>query len=136
MLEESLVGGIVQNQYKITFSDGSIRYIDIIYFKENEITIIELKKDTVIKKHIQQLSEYVEHVKTLFPNKNIRGILAGQQIEANIDHSLNWRGFIFKKYFRDIPFNLKLCNNCRKAVRKSQIKCNWCNCQEFLRLKR
>ena len=93
-----------------------------------------MKKDIVIKKDIQQLSEYVEHIKKLFQNSNVRGILAGQQIENKLEHSLNLRGFVFKKYFKDIPFNLKLCDHCRKAVRKNQKKCKWCGSQEFLLL--
>lgn len=93
-----------------------------------------MKKDIVIKKHIQQLSEYVEHIKELFPNENVRGILAGKQIEDKLEYSLNLRDFIFKKYFTDIPFNLKLCKNCRKVIRKIQNECNWCNCEEFMPL--
>lgn len=118
----------------ITLSDRNIRYIDIIYFKEDEITVVELKKNTIMKKHIQQITEYIEHIKSVYPNQNIRGILAGQKLETNLEHSLNLRGLIFKKYFVEIPFKLKLCNNCRKAVRSIQHKCSWCNCQKFIPL--
>lgn len=134
MLDESLVGGKVENQYKITLSNGNIRYIDIIYFKEDEIVIIELKKDKVLKRHIQQLAEYVDHLKKVYPDHKIRGILTGQNLDYNLEHSLKLRGFIFRNYFRDIPFELKLCNNCRKAVRRNQNKCNWCNNQTFIKI--
>lgn len=134
MLDESLIDGRIENQFKIVLSDGKIRYIDLIYFKENEIVIIELKKDKVLKKHIQQLVEYVEQLKIMYPKHKIRGVLTGQYLEDNLEHSLNLRGFIFKKYFRDIPFELKLCNNCRKAVRKNQFICNWCNSQIFIKI--
>ena len=93
-----------------------------------------MKKGIVIKKDIQQLSEYVEHIKELFQNTNVWGILAGQQIENKLEYSLNLRGFVFKKYFKDIPLHLKLCDHCRKAVRNNQNKCKWCGSQEFLSL--
>ena len=87
-----------------------------------------------MKKHIQQLGEYVEHLKKVYPDRKIRGILTGQDIDNNLEHSLNLRGFNFKKYFNDIPFKLKICNNCRKAVRKNRAKCNWCNSETFIKI--
>ncbi len=134
LIDESFSGGKVENQYRITLSNGNIRYIDIIYFTPNKITIIELKKDMVIKKDIQQLSEYVNHIKILYPNKKIQAILAGQRLEKNLELSLNLRGFIFKKYFKDIPFEIKLCSKCRKATGRNQNRCSWCSYQEFIKL--
>ena len=96
--------------------------------------IIELKKDEVQRKHIQQLSEYVDHFKKVYPDHKIRGILTGQNLENNLEHSLKLRGFFFRSYFKDIPLELKLCNNCRKAVRSNQIKCKWCNSETFIKL--
>ena len=128
------MGGRLDNQYKIVLSSGAIRYIDIIYFKEDEIVIIELKKNKVLKNHIQQLAEYVDHLKKVYPDHKIRGILAGQNLEINLEHSMNLRGFKFRKYFEDIPFELKLCTDCRKAVRKIQDKCKWCNSESFIKL--
>lgn len=134
LLDESLVGGKLENQYKIVLSEGNIRYIDIIYFKEDEIVIIELKKDKVLKNHIQQLAEYVDHLKKRWPGHKIRGILTGQNLDYNLERSLRLRGFSFRKYFKDIPFKLKMCDNCRRAVRITQKKCKWCNSETFLKI--
>lgn len=87
-----------------------------------------------MKKHIQQLAEYVESLKKKYPHRKIRGIFAGQTLEANLEHSLNLRGFSFRSYFKDIPFELKLCNNCRKVVRINQSSCKWCNSETFLKI--
>lgn len=87
-----------------------------------------------MKKHIQQLAEYVEHLKKVYPDHKIRGILTGQNLDNNLEHSLMLRDFIFKSYFKDVPFKLKICNNCRKAVRITQIKCKWCNSETFIKI--
>ena len=87
-----------------------------------------------MKKHIQQLAEYVDHLTKEYPNHKTRGILAGQNLDNNLEHSLKLRGFIFRSYFKDIPLKLKLCINCRKAVRKNQLKCNWCKSETFIKI--
>jgi len=93
-----------------------------------------LKKDKVLKKHIQQLTEYVDHLKKKWPDHKIRGILAGQNLDHTLERSLKLRGFIFRSYFKDIPFKLKMCNSCRKAVRITQTKCKWCNSETFIKI--
>lgn len=134
LIDKTLVDGRVESQYKIVLSNGTTRYIDIIFFKKDEIVIIELKKDKVIKKNIQQLNEYVAHLKEIYPNQKIRGILVGRSLESNLEYSLNLRGLIFKKYFKDIPLELKICTKCRKAVSRSLEKCVWCGNQTFLKI--
>lgn len=93
-----------------------------------------MKKKEVRKKDIQQLSEYREEIKRLFPNRKISSFLAGQELENGAKNSLIFRNIKFKKYFHDIPFNLKLCEDCRRAVRKKDIRCNWCSSQKFIKI--
>lgn len=126
LIDNSLVDGRIEEQYSITLDNGDIRFIDLIYFKEKEITVIELKRDALQKKDISQLSEYVNHVKKLFPEQKIYGILVGQFASDEILRFLELRDFKYKQYFRDIPVRIKICSNCRKAVDMRKSKCNWC----------
>ena len=127
-----MFNGRVESQYKITLSRERIGFIDIIYFKPDEITVIELKREVIKKIDVSQLTEYVDRVKDTFPECNVYGIIAGQEINNENKHSLTIRGFKFKKYFRDIPLQLKLCLNCRKAVGINEDKCKWCDYEEFI----
>jgi len=132
LVDESLIGGKVKEQYHIVLKNGFNRYIDLIYFKEDDITIIELKRDIIRKKDISQLSEYVNHVKLLFPEKQIKGILVGQEIDKEILKIMDLRGFIYKQLFTDIPIHIKICLDCRKANNTMRSKCKWCGSEKFL----
>ena len=134
LIDENLVGGKLRNQYKIELSDGKIDYIDLIYFKDNEITIIELKKGKIKKKDIVQLSEYVNHFVKNSNGMKIHGILIGQEIDIESAWLLKNKGFIYKQLFRDIPFKLKMCENCRKIMGIHEEKCKWCNSNKFIHL--
>lgn len=127
-----MIDGKLENQYKITLSNGSIGFIDIIYFKSHEISVIELKKDKIIKPDITQLSEYVNKIRKKFPEKQVNGYLVGKNIPEDFKRSLKLRDFKFKKLGKDIPLKLKLCVNCRKAVGINDKKCNWCNYNKFM----
>lgn len=113
-------------------SNGTIGYIDIIYFKEHEIVVIEIKREAIIKKDLSQLSEYVHCIKKLYPGKIVRGILIGQYLDDNLKVFLDLMGLTFKSYFYDIPLRLKICDKCRKVVGINQNNCNWCNSEDFL----
>lgn len=127
-----MIDGKLENQYKITLSNGSIGFIDIIYFKSHEISVIELKKDKIIKPDITQLSEYVNKIRKKFPEKQVNGYLVGKDIPEEFKRSLELRGFSFKKLIKDIPIKLKLCINCRKAIRIHDKMCKWCNYDKFM----
>jgi RecB family endonuclease NucS len=99
LIDKALIGGSVQNQFKIYLSNGTVGYIDIIYFKENEVVVIELKKETIIKKDLSQLSEYVHCIKKLYPGKSIRGILIGQYLDDNLKVFLDLMGLFLKVIF-------------------------------------
>ncbi len=132
LIDDRLIDGKVKNQYKIILSDGSKGYIDIIYFKSHEITVIELKKDEIIKSDITQLSEYVNQIRKEFPKQKVHGYLVGKEMPSEFERSLNLRDFKFKKLGKEIPIKLKLCTNCRKALRINDKMCKWCNNEEFM----
>jgi len=113
-------------------SNGKIDYIDLIYFKNNEITIIELKKGKIKNKDIIQLSEYVNHFIENSQEMKIRGILIGQEIDTDSLRLLKNKGFIYKQLFKDILFELKMCENCRKIMSIYESKCKWCNNDKFI----
>ena len=134
LIDESFIDGDLKRQYKVILSNNSVGYIDIIYFKQKEIIVVELKKDIIIKQDITQLSEYVNQIKNEFPNKEIRGFLVGKNIPGEFKRSLKLRGIKFKKLTKDIPLKLKLCDNCRKALRVHDELCKWCNHNTFINI--
>lgn len=132
LIDESLVDGKLERQYPIELNDGRFNYIDLIYFKETEITVIELKRAEIKKVDVSQLSGYVNYIRNKFPGRIVKGIIVGQSIKKEILKDVEIRAFAYRELFRDIPVRIKICSNCRKAVDERKIKCYWCNSNVFL----
>ncbi|MFX1238139.1 MAG: endonuclease NucS domain-containing protein [Promethearchaeota archaeon] len=131
LIDKTLLGGRLERQYPITLPDGRFNYIDLIYFKENEIVVVELKRERIVKKDISQLTGYIRYIRDKFPEMEVRGILVGQGINEEDLHALEMREFTYKELFKDIPVRIKICSNCRKAVDERKSNCNWCGDKEF-----
>src|SRR5699024_8231003 len=59
--------------------------IDIIGTKDNVVYVVELKRDIVNDKTIEQLSSYLMDVQFLYPGKEIIGIAAAPDIKEGLE---------------------------------------------------
>lgn len=58
--------------------------VDFLAEKENDLYIIELKKDFVTKTTIKQLNTYIQTARQEFENKNIKGIAIAPKHKAHL----------------------------------------------------
>ena len=59
--------------------------IDIIGTKDNVVYVVELKRDIVNEKTIEQLSSYLMDVQFLYPGKEVIGIAAAPDIKEGLE---------------------------------------------------
>jgi len=110
-------------------------FADIVVFLENEIVVTELKIENLNYNHLLQLKDYLEDVQLKFKDiKVIRGILIGKTPDKDLDSVIENISFNIKIMIlnRDIPINIKICNNCRLANDLMNKKCVYCNSNSFL----
>lgn len=61
--------------------------IDIVGKRDETLYIVELKRDKIDQKAINQLSNYLSEMKAQRPNENIVGIAAAPQIDESLELS-------------------------------------------------
>lgn len=132
LIDESINEGSIQTQYPIEIAPGSRRFVDIIHFNDDLITIIELKKGKILGVDVVQLTEYVNYFRKIQPDKKIKGILVGQEIMPSELKYLQMKQFHYRELFTDIPISLKICRKCRKLVDLNLESCKWCECSIFI----
>ena len=107
---------------------------DLVFYLNNEIIVVELKIVPLDFEATLQLNGYLEDVKQLFPEKSISGILVGERPKDKILNLIDTLEFQIeiKNLHEDIPVEIKICNECRKASCKTKKKCFFCSCEEWL----
>ncbi len=109
-------------------------FADIVIFQAHALTVIELKIDPLLPKHVLQLNEYMQDLHKLFPSKAISGILIGQPPKNSLTPLLSNLNFPvqIKILKDDVPIAIKTCKNCRLANPSTNKTCNFCSCNEWL----
>ena len=124
LIEEKFLNRQIFSQYQV--SSG---FIDIIIFLEDEIVVVELKKDRLEEKHILQIASYLRDIKNVFKDTSIiRGILIGKKPKSGIEKIIQQQVFQIKILVlnRDIPTRIEICDNCRMANNPSKKRCWYC----------
>ncbi len=134
LIDENLINGKVDTQISIELFNGKTGIIDILFDNIEKIVVIELKKGKIQPVDITQLTDYVNYYKSNFPEKEIQGILIGQEINQRNLNMIEQKGFSYKELFTDIPIRIKLCLNCRKIIAHKENICKWCESKIFKRI--
>ena len=59
--------------------------VDIIGTRDNEVYVVELKRDIVNEKTIEQLSRYLMDVQLLYPGQEVIGIAAAPDVKEGLE---------------------------------------------------
>ncbi|MGG1400177.1 endonuclease NucS domain-containing protein [Bacillus salipaludis] len=93
------------------------RRTDLIFKdRENQLLLIELKRDSIEKEHVHQIVDYIERLKTL-NHLNVRGMLIGQSVPLVIQEicstfKIEWKEIKNKELYDYLIENdLELYNN-------------------------
>ena len=103
--------------------------IDLIienkYLKD--LSIIEIKKVALKKKHFEQILEYYKCIRNDYPEYNISGYIIGLRNHVELNIHLKSYKWLFIKYLNeDIPLKIKICIGCKKPIDYNLYECKYC----------
>ncbi|MHA1792176.1 MAG: endonuclease NucS domain-containing protein [Promethearchaeota archaeon] len=124
--------GVMKRQYLLKLKNDEKRFIDLSFWKEREIIVIELKKTRINPSHVTQLSFYTHELKNQCKNKKIKGILIGTGIDKDTLSLIKNLNFRYYEFGKDIPKIIKFCDDCRRACSYLEKQCPWCGCSTFI----
>ncbi|MHA1249051.1 MAG: endonuclease NucS domain-containing protein [Candidatus Helarchaeota archaeon] len=133
LIEKNFLNKKIQSQYPLDSG-----FADIVIFLENEIVVIELKVVPLQIEHYLQLKGYLEDFNKMYNNSiKVRGILIGKRPKEDLKINFENEKFEIKILIlnKDIPTQIKICENCRLANDISNTQCFNCFSEIFLNKK-
>jgi hypothetical protein len=130
LIEKRFFGQKVIAQYHLPSG-----FADIVVFLDKEIVVVELKVVPLALTHLLQLNEYMEDFsKKTEKNGSINGILVGYPPKSDLTFSISHLSYPVNVLIleQDVPTDVKICGECRKAVNRTSPKCTWCSCENSL----
>ena len=104
--------------------------------KEDNYVVIELKKDKTSDKVVGQIQRYMAWVEeNLADRENVRGIIVAQGHDRKLEYAIKGSKYPIEMKDFDIPpveENIKYCDNCKAANRKSAKFCVKCGNEFWL----
>jgi len=106
-------------------------------FSNGHISIVaEVKIGNIDVQTLEQAIHYLDKEKKKNPHKKLLGILIGRRIvnKQELEEKMKNSGYEFKIKFLDkeVPTEIKLCDNCRKANTLWIPICKFCGSKKFI----
>lgn len=109
---------------------------DFVFSNSLVSIVIEVKRGNMDVQTLEQAIRYLDNEKDEDPHKKLLGILIGHRIvnKQQFEEKMKNSGYEFKIKFLDkeIPTEIKLCDNCRKANTLWIPVCKFCGSKKFI----
>lgn len=109
---------------------------DFVFSNEHIAIVVEVKIDYLNIGTIEQAIHYLNKEKKTNPYKKLKGVLVGSQIidKKEFEEKMSISGYEFQVKFldEDVPTEIKLCDNCRRANKLSAEICKFCRSNKFI----
>ena len=110
---------------------------DFVFSNDNISIVTEIKIGNVDVQTLEQAIHYLNEEKKENPHKQLLGILVGRRVvkKQELEEKMKNSGYEFKIKFLDkeIPTDIKLCDNCRKANTLWASTCKFCRSKKFIK---
>lgn len=124
---------IVKTVHEFILDANSI--VDIYIETDKELNFCEIKIHKLKEVDLYQAIRYLNYLKNHrkeVGNKIISVILIGMSISEHLKETARHKGIIIKIIGIDIPEQIKICKNCRKAYDSINLSCLFCNSTELI----
>ncbi len=123
----------IKGRRQIQFEDNT--RLDIAFFFEDVIYVIELKKDILSISTVDQIIGYIENLQKE-NGKAAKGIIIGKKPtdKEGLNNYINHKGYAIEIEYFDVYISTiyKLCKECRRVNYLNQKKCKYCGCDEWI----
>lgn len=125
----------LSKKHEKIYSDRS--RADFVFSNSNISIVVEVKIGSIDVRTVEQALHYLDMEKKEDPQKKLLGILVGHRIvnREELEEKMRNSGYEFEIKFldRDIPTEVKLCDNCRKVNNLNMVKCKFCGSSKFIK---
>lgn len=105
--------------------------IDLAFVTEQEIHLVELKRDLVDRDAIEQIENYMRSLSNSYPHHVLMGYVVGGRCRDRdgLDYQLRQRPIYIRLFGRDIPAptNLTRCPHCFAGFDATEFRCPYCS---------
>jgi hypothetical protein len=122
------------HEYKLDSDSIPDIYIETLYEKY----YCEIKLGALKEIDLYQAIRYLNTIKAQIEisknkdHKNFLVLLIGMNISGHLEYDAKKKSILVKIVGRNLPESIKICKICRKAYDSKEIRCNFCNSEDFL----